>query len=390
MKPLFLSISSSRNAGGLYNCVMQLGQSLMKMQDVKPKVLAFEDEFSKVDDIAYGLLPLEHYHIVGPVGVGFTMDLKEKLVNSGTDLVHQHGIWLYTSLVRKSFTDRYKIPYLISPHGMLDSWILKRNSWKKKIALTVYEEKNIRGAACLHALNISEYESIRAAGFTNPVAIVPNGVNLPTSREDATDAAPSWKQKGKKTILFLSRLHPKKGLENLLKAWSNLPDDLKSQWKIIIAGDSSGPDYRNSLITLRDNLKLEGQVDFIGPQFHDDKDICFNLADAFILPSFSEGMPLAVLEAWSYKLPTLITPECNLPDGFSSDASIYIEPNVNSIELGLIKLIEMSDSERRLMGERAYSIVKQKYTWDSVAAEMKNVYSWILKQGPLPSTIKFD
>ena len=127
---------------------------------------------------------------------------------------------------------------------------------------------------------------------------------------------------------------------------------------------------------------------FVGPQFGEAKHASYWAADAFVLPSFSEGLPLTVLEAWSCCLPVLMTPQCNLPEGFAASAAIRIAPEVVSIASGLSELLRMNDSERALMGARGYELVKTRFTWPTIAREMLAVYRWVLGQGEKPRCIQ--
>jgi glycosyltransferase involved in cell wall biosynthesis len=389
MNLLLLSTSSSRKAGGLYNSVRNLGQELYRQKKVKPMVLAYRDSFTDLDISAYAPLPIELYDIIGPAGIAYSFNLNSKIENFKPHIIHQQGIYLYSSYVNSKYSDKYSTPYIISPRGMLDKWILNNNKLKKKIGFSLYEHKNLRNASCINALGIPEYNAVREFGLKNPIAIIPNGVFIPKETSEKIPKA-SWNIDSRKTLLFLSRLHQKKGLENLLQAWKAL-GSLKADWKLVIAGESNGSEYEDSLRRLQSELGLSGDVFLIGPQFHKEKDITFRNADAFILPSFSEGMPMAVLEAWSYKLPVIITDECNLPDGFTHDCAIRIEPNVDSIYDGIIKLLNLSNSEMKQIGHNGFELVKSKYTWLSIAEEMSNVYSWMLDESlPIPSSIRLD
>ncbi len=107
--------------------------------------------------------------------------------------------------------------------------------------------------------------------------------------------------------------------------------------------------------------------------------------DAFILPSFSEGLPMSVLEAWAYELPVVMTPFCNLPEGFDAGAAILIQPDRSSIREGLLSLFEYSDVDLKTMGQKGRSLVASKFTWPTIAADMKSVYAWCLGGGDKPA-----
>lgn len=388
MKVVLLYGSNSRNSGGLYNSVRSLGQSLLKITGVKPVALAHNDEYSSSDLPAYAPLSIETYSISGPSNFGYSKDLSLKLSEIKPDLIHPQCVWMYSSFATLNYHKKNQIPYIISPRGMLDKWIINNKGWKKKIAGLLFEKAHLKNASCIHALAVSEYESIRNYGCKNPVAIIPNGVNLPLEHNDK--ALPEWnKSDNRKTILFLSRLHPKKGIENMMRAFSELQDE-RRLWKIVIAGESASEKYMDSLLKLQIELGLQSDVLFIGPQFHKDKDNCFRNVDAFILPSFSEGLPMAVLEAWSYKLPVIMTDACNIPEGFNHNAAIRIKPEVESIKNQLSKFFQMSVKEQIQIGENGYQLVLDKFTWTAIAEQMHELYLWVLNGGKKPSFVKLD
>lgn len=390
IKLLLLSTSSSRNAGGLYNSVRNLGQELFRQKRVKPSVLVFRDEHTDEDINAYEPLPVTLYNIIGPPGVAFTLDLYNKIKTALPDIIHVQGIYLFSSFVNLRYSKKRGIPYIISPRGMLDPWILNNNSLKKKIGFFLYEAKHISNAACLHALCMPEYKAIRQYGAKNPIAILPNGVYLPKEQDAETLIAPEWKEDGRKVLLFLSRLHPKKGIENLMKAWSNSGPEAKN-WKIVIAGESNGPEYANELNALRKELNLEEDVFFIGPQFHKEKDTAFRFADAFILPSYSEGMPMAILEAWSYGLPVLMTEACNIEEGFAAGAALKIDTTPESIAGVLKEFFALPEEKRLEIGKNGYQLVKDRYTWESIAVQVTELYEWVADRSrPVPDFIKLD
>ncbi|MBT8038322.1 MAG: glycosyltransferase [Verrucomicrobiae bacterium] len=338
--------------------------------------------------------------------------MDEALGESGAELVHLHGLWTGASL---SVLKCGK-PQIISPHGMLDAWALANSAWKKRIAGWWFENRNLRGAACLHALCESEAESMRTYGLGNPIAVIPNGVEIPEGetaehRQKTTDP-------DKKRLLFLGRVHPKKGLANALRAWasqlkSNNQNPSFDEWQFVIAGwDQGGHEAElKKLATelgicwadVRDrraepahfNFKLpEFELLFTGPAFGKEKDELLQQANAFILPSFSEGLPMSVLEAWSYRLPVLMTDHCNLPEGFDAGAAIRIGTDVESISEGMGLLFSLPTTENESsttslisLGSNGRALVERQFTWPKVAAQMKELYQWITGNGDRPDFV---
>jgi poly(glycerol-phosphate) alpha-glucosyltransferase len=298
------------------------------------------------------------------------------------DLVHNHGIWQYRSAIVRSWSRRTGRPYVVSPHGMLDPWAVNHSRWKKRLSLAWYEGRHLRDAPCLHALNRSEYESIRKFGLKNPVAIIPNGAVLP----EAAAAPPTG---DRRTLLYLGRIHPKKGLKELLQAWAKFAAGEGADWQLAIAGWDDGG-YEQNLRDEAARLGIDSSVAFLGPKFGAEKARIFSEASAFILPSFSEGLPMVVLEAWAYRLPVVMTEFCNLPEGFAAGAALEVEPRPDSLLAGLNRLARLSDEERRQIGERGLDLVKEKFTWSAVADRMESLYRWLIAGAPRPDFVVTD
>jgi poly(glycerol-phosphate) alpha-glucosyltransferase len=273
---------------------------------------------------------------------------------------------------------------------MLDPWALRNSAWKKRLAAWAYENANLRGAACIHALCDSELQAIRTYGLRNPVAVVPNGVDLPRQQVSKPTRWEADLPDGAKVLLYLGRLHPKKGLPNLLRAWRlSARERGSSKWRLVIAGWDQGG-HEAELRRLAEELCIAETVVFAGPQFGEDKAASFHRATAFVLPSFSEGLPVAVLEAWAHGLPVVMTPQCNLPEGLAAGAAVQVDPEPASIAAGLWELFRMSDAEREAMGERGRRLVEERFSWPKIAQQMKAVYEWVLGGGPKPEWVQTD
>jgi poly(glycerol-phosphate) alpha-glucosyltransferase len=206
-------------------------------------------------------------------------------------------------------------------------------------------------------------------------------------------------------LLYLGRIHPKKGLVNLLRAWKqtlNAQPSILNSWVLALAGWDQGG-HEDELKRLAAELGVAWQdarelpaateqkegssVLFLGPQFNEAKAACYRSCDAFILPSYSEGLPMAVLEAWAYGRPVLMTPECNLPEGFAAGAAIRIETSVPGIAQGLEQLARSPSADLRVLGDNGRRLVAIRFSWPKIALEMKAVYQWALGGGPKPDCI---
>jgi glycosyltransferase involved in cell wall biosynthesis len=270
---------------------------------------------------------------------------------------------------------------------MLDPWAVRNAAWKKRLVGHWFEDAHLAGAACLHAVTEAEARAIRAYGLRNPICVVPYCIDLP---EQAVGPRPAWArqiEQDRKVLLFLGRLHPKKGLENLLLAWKDVHSTAAARdWLLVIAGWGQGGHARR-LERLAEEHGIARSVRLVGPQFDRDKAASLACADAFVLPSLSEGLPVAVLEAWSYGLPVLMTEACNLPEGIAAGAALPIGAAPAGIAAGLRCLFALPDAERRAMGARGRALVRERFSWASVAERMAAAYRWILGGGPAPSCV---
>jgi len=389
MKLLILGGSNSRNSGGVFDTARMMGRTLYERNKINVEYLMFDDEYSAEDKQQYAPLSVHSYSVKGPKKLGFSTDIHRQIRIIKPDIVHTQSLWMYLSYANRKYHEKTGTPYIVSPHGMLDRWQLNQSFWKdlkKNIVLTLYEKKHLEEATCFHALCKEEHDAIRSLGFKNPIAIIPNGIELPgIDRQANVLNGPNniSDKNSRKRLLFLGRIHPKKGLDNLLEAWWLLNPE-HHNWQLVIAGETKDEVYMKQLRDKTNDLNISGTVSFIGGQYGAAKHICLMNSHAFILPSFSEGLPMSVLEAWSYRLPVLITPFCNLPEGYIHHAAISIESSPESIGKGIKEIISMTQNERRQMGEHGFELVKNKFSWAQVANSMTHLYNWVLGKADRP------
>jgi len=397
MKVTHLTQAVSTSGGGISEVVRALSVAQQDTGD-QPRVLSIEDDGEAIGPWPAGSPEfLSACHFPGMIVLP---DMDERLDQINPQVLHTHGIWTYLSIGVPRWARKHNCPYIVSPHGMLDSWALENSRLKKKVAAALYERRHLKRAACLHALCASEADSIRKFGLKNPIATIPNGIEIPEGRDLSSRYSAE-----KKIMLFLGRLHPKKGLENALQAWaaasksSSAGGDQKN-WQFVIAGWDQG-DHEVKLKQLCEELGISfaevpakqflsleassGQLSgfsvvFVGPVFGELKVQLLERANVFILPSFSEGLPMSILEAWAYELPVVMTDYCNLPEGFDADAAIHIDTEVECMSAGMLKMIACSEDELKGMGGNGLSLVKEKFTWPTIAAQMKELYEWVRKR----------
>ena len=379
----------SRAGAGVFHAVRRLSQCI---QEVGPEVTVFGFRDDRIDEDLPLWQPIKPVvsPVVGPLRLGWSPAMGRELASFDPShaLLHQHGLWQYPSLAVLRWGRKTHQPTVISPHGMLDPWAVRNSAWRKRIVGWAYEYQNLRSAKCLHALADSEYQSMRAFGLRNPVAIIPNGVDIPHESELTSDPPASipsdWQ--GQRLLLFLSRIHPKKGIMPLLEAWSRLGKQ-KQNWRLAIIGpDEVG--HRAEVEGCIQSKNLGREVAVFGPQYGAEKRAWLCRADAFVLPSFSEGFPIAVLEAMAYRLPVLMTDECNFPEAFEAGMALRARPESESLQAGLVELLSMSPDEARVLGSRVREFVRANYAWPTIALRMAEVYQWLLGGGSAPVSVR--
>jgi glycosyltransferase involved in cell wall biosynthesis len=374
-----LTNSISRMNGGIFDAMRNLTVAIAAEKRYLPAVFGVNDRYTDSDLPLWENIATKTFPVRGPRIFGYAPGLANAVESSDADIIHIHGIWMYPSLVSRR-SARETRPYLVSPHGLLKPLALRNSHWKKRIAALLFENEHLRRAACLHALNVAEADAFRAYGLKSPICVIPNGTIL------QNDGAYPKPLQGR-AILYLGRFHPLKGLRRLIEAWSAVREEAAAaNWRLTLAGWDQNR-HRAELEGLVDQLQVRSTVAFLGPQFNADKDRCFAAASAFILPSESEGMPMSILDAWSWRLPVLMTDACNLPDGVDAKAAIMMTPEVNSIAAALRQLFSLSDSEREAMGRNGRCLVEERYQWPRVGNSMTEVYDWILGHGPRPACV---
>lgn len=301
------------------------------------------------------------------------------------DGLHIHGLWEQSTAAACRLARRLGKPYLLSAHGMLEPWALASRRRKKQIYAALVERRNVAGAGCLHALTPAEAVQYRNFGARGPIAVVPNAVDLPEEihGELFLDRFPDLR--GKRLVLFLSRLHPKKGLDLLMASWAEVAC-LHPEARLVIAGpDSDG--LQASLRQQAVELGIDGQVTFPGMLTGAVKWSALDAAEGFVLPSYSEGLSMALLEALGVGVPVIATRNCNMPEITTSDAGWEIEATVPALVTALKALLSSAPEGNWTKGRNGVRLVAERYTPAAVARQMAAVYEFVLG-GPAPETVQ--
>jgi len=367
MKVVALTNHLSSRGGGVPSAMLRLYE-LLARRGIEVVLVASDPP----EDAPWAKVVI--YKVRGPRSFAFSSNLLGILRQERPDLLHLHGLWTYGSIATQIWRRRTGKPVVISAHGMLDPWALQQHALKKWIGGAAYEWSNLRHASCIHALTEGEAKAIGMLGFCGRVLVIPNGIDLMAPAE-----AP---YSGTRKLLYIGRLHPKKGLAETLMAWSLFQRELStapSRWQLIIAGWDDGG-HLNFLHQLADDYGLGECVQFVGPVFGKAKEELYASADAVILASHSEGLPMTVLETWAFAKPVFITEECNLPEGFKAGAAFRITTDPRNIAETLVNVLPNEDLLARA-GQAGRDLVQSTFDWRKISEIWFSVYESLVFGG---------
>lgn len=285
------------------------------------------------------------------------------------DVIHDHGLWLSSNHNSARFGRHRRIPRVVSPRGMLEPWCLKHRRLRKQVAWTLYQYRDLLSATSLHATSESEARQFRRIGLRQPIIQLPNGVGLPEDDESTIQ-----KHSAKKEALFLSRLHPVKGLENLLTAWRQVSP---SDWMLKIVG-SDEDNYRSKLQELIQSLGLGQSVQLCEGVHTNQKWSLLRNAEFLVLPSFSENFGIVAAEALGVGTPVLTTTGTPWSEIPKRKCGWYVEPTVEGIVSGLREAMASTSAELMAMGNRGRVWMQSSFSWEDIGRRMLNSYDWLL------------
>ena len=333
------------------------------------------------EDLSEENLELNFYKrdILGRL-IGFT-----KLVDKNPqDIFHGHGIWQMPVHQMAKFARTNNIPYVISPHGMLKPWSLNQSRFKKNLALKLYQQRDLEYATCLHTTAAIEAEALRALGYKNPIATIPNGIPLMEFPEKKPKA-----KTAKRKLLFLSRIVENKGVKELILAWEKLAPSLKKDWEISIIGNGE-KDYLNYLNRMIEVKGLNTQISILDPLYGKEKIKAFQDASLFVLPTYSENFGIVVAEALACGTPVITTKEAPWQDLLSHNCGWWIDTGIRPLTKALEQALAMPEDILQPMGKRGRSLIEKKYSMEAVAKQMFLLYKWIYKGGELPEFVNTE
>ena len=366
--------SIDKNSGGTSTYLKLLTDSLLKEDNLYQEIVANNSEYP---------VKLNNKVTVNFIesGTGGFFKKNNIIENIHCDLLHANGLWESVCHNTIKLALKKNIPYVVSPHGMLEPWSLKQGKLKKQLALKLFQFNDLKKATCIHATAPMEIDNIRKLGLKNPIAMIPNGVNM-----DEFPPVFPIKETNRKKILFLSRIHIKKGIENLIEAWKLIDTALKKDWILEIVGNGD----ENYIQSLKDKIILENlteQVQVKKPVFGKDKIKLFREASLFVLPTFSENFGIVIAEALASYTPVITTKGAPWEDLEKFNCGFWLDIGVAPLKEGLVEAMSKSELELYDMGQRGRQLIENKYSIKSVGSQIFSLYNWILNKEDKPTFV---
>jgi glycosyltransferase involved in cell wall biosynthesis len=316
---------------------------------------------------------------VQPLPDPFARLLEERVAAMRAAVIHDHGIWLESNRAAASAAVKRSVARIVSPRGMLSEWSLAHRGWRKCFAWRAYQKRDLAAADALHATSELEAGEIRAAGIGVPIAVVPNGVDLPPLTERDPGAPGRMRR-----LLFLSRIHPKKGLETLVEAWRVARP---AGWELVIAGpDERG--HRAEIERRARDLGADSGIRFREAVPDPEKWDLYGTADVFVLPTSSENFAAVVAEALASAVPVITTRAAPWSSLVERGCGWWTEAGVEPLAAAIGEAASLADAERREMGARGRLLVAERFAWPAIARRMLDVYRWLTGERDAPECVQ--
>lgn len=383
MKHFQIVESLAKEASGPSYSVLRLAQSMVKGgseceifclegpggfgREAKLNIKEFSRDFPRVPFISK---------------LGFSKSFAAGLIDSFSpgSVFHVHGLWRMVNVYPGRLASKKGAPLILSPRGMLGGAALNFSAYQKQLFWLLAQRRALSSVSCYHATSGQEVEDIRSMGLYRPIAVIPNGIDVPELRRFSRPS-------GSRTALFLSRVHPKKGVDQLLRAWARVESEFPD-WRLKIVGPSEKGHIKD-LQSLSLRLALR-RVSFSGPLYGVDKEVAYASAELFILPTLHENFGLVVAEALSNATPVICTKGAPWEGLRTNGCGWWVDHGVEAMEAALRRALACETEELLQMGLRGRSWMAREFGWDGIAARMLEVYAWCLGTGGRPNCVVTD
>jgi glycosyltransferase involved in cell wall biosynthesis len=317
---------------------------------------------------------------MGPRKLGHSPTMKRWLTyharSHSVDLLHNHGLWMMPNVYTGPVAKRHGIPLIVSPRGMMSNWAMRNGSSLKRAFWPLLQKPALIAASCFHATSLSEYEDIRRVGFRQPVTVIPNGVDIPD--------LPPKSSRSLRTLLFLGRIHPKKGLDMLLTAWRRVQDKFPA-WCLRIVGPDEGG-YLAELQRLVGELRLE-RIEFSNALYGRQKWLAYREADLFVLPTHSENFGMSIAESLAAGTPAIVSKGAPWAGLAAQQAGWWIDIGIEPSAECLEEALGRNPESLAEMGMRGRRWMEADFSWGHVGQQMGETYHWLLNGAARPACV---
>ncbi len=295
------------------------------------------------------------------------------------DIVHNHSLWSMVNVAAGWVVPGSRAKLVTSPRGTLSAWALNRNKTLKRW-LWPLQRRALARADLLHATSVVELQEIRAQGFAAPVVVLPNGIDLPDLPAALAPAATATR-----TLLYLARIHPIKGLDRLLRAWAQL-EPRHPQWRLVIAGKGEAA-HVEEVHALAAELVVQ-RVEFSGPLYGEAKAQAYFDADLFVLPTHSENFGLVVAEALAHACPAVVSRGAPWSGLESEGCGWWVDNSVQTLVSALDAAMQLPPEELAAMGTRGRDWMQRDFGWGAIGQKMDAAYRWLVYGGERPAWVE--
>lgn len=325
---------------------------------------------------------------VGPRRLGRAPEMFRWLLRETTagrvDVMHSHGMWQMNAVYPGWATRSRETKLVISPRGAFSKWAMSHGSWLKGIFWRLLQRPALAQASCFHATAEAEYEDIRRLGFKQPVAIISHGIDVPEFTQR--------KPRDVRSLLFLGRIHPVKGIDILLNAWAAVMDRFPN-WQLLIAGPATGygeqGGYLEEMKALAAKLRLR-RMKFVEPLYGEAKLLAYREADLFVLPTRSENFGITVAEALAAGTPAIVTKGAPWQGLQTYSAGWWIDIGVDALVAALEQAMVASSDELARRGVNGREWMTREFSWPNLGKQMDRTYRWLLEGGAHPPWVRLN
>lgn len=371
-KILHTIASMGVKSGGTSSCLYNL---LLKIEKYDIDILSYK---IREDDS----LPGNELNIIDVPAVDnkfkYSHLFKERLLSESPMLYHTHGLWEYTELITAKIARKKKIPYIITPHGMLYPEALNHSRLRKTVFLKLFLFNDLNKASAIHATCNEEMVHLRNLGIKAPVAVIPNSVEVPPMKKD------EYIDKRKIKVGYLGRIHPRKNIDRLIKAWSKV-QDIEREKELVVIG-SGNDDYLESLKILAEKLELDN-VTFTGFLSGKEKEDVIKSLSYLVVPSDFENFGMIIPEALVLKVPVIASKGTPWKDLEDFNCGWWVDNDIETLITTLKVALHKTLDEQVAMGENGRKLVEEKYSLEAVSSRMEILYDWIINGGEKPDFV---